>query len=592
MDNKIGKFIASTRKELGLTQQELANKISVTDKAVSKWERGVSLPDTAILERLAKELDVSIDELINGEKSIKKDNLILEEVNKKIHEIENNKKEKNKKIVYIIIFCIIFIFLFIFIGLFIFNKICYPDTINIGDNRYFLFNYKLEKEGLSRLQKIVDISDKSTDNYNVSYFNIRLDKNGKLKEFVLSIKFFDNNKDYVGRGGYTFKNNNLNYIYVSKEDEASLLVENYSKNNNIGYISNQIKKIPLKKQIKESELDFYFLSYMPNTSLEWGSPIFDGRDNKNIKVLSKEDYNKGMGGESDKGTFFVLRLNDGRSIAFGQQYLYVFDSLEDYLPANPNYMMDVDYYVNDGKLMFTRDYGNTWINADINEFDLKKTLNFYGGKSLKSNSWFLAKNELIPIAYFYGYEPILKISNDNGKTWTSHEFITSKDTFDKTITERIVGFTSQNFGYVGLGTDWTMGSGEVKKLYFTYDGGENWKEIEIPLNGTSHVLYDVCMFDENVGVILLRDSLNSNFPLIYSTVSGGKSWNEVNFRNSNLPDEITYLNEVDSIFKDGETYFIKLGQGDTGTLKATFSSGDMMGWTYLSFNNENIHTVG
>ena len=118
------------------------------------------------------------------------------------------------------------------------------------------------------------------------------------------------------------------------------------------------------------------------------------------------------------------------------------------------------------------------------------------------------------------------------------------------------------------------------------------KEIDIPLNGTSHVLYDVCMYDENVGVVVLKDTTNSNFPLIYSTVSGGKSWNEVRYRDGNLPDEISYLSEVDSISKEGESYFIKLGQGDTGTLKANFRSGDMMGWTYMSISYENIHTVG
>ena len=47
-NNKIGKFIASVRKEKNLTQQELGNKLFVTDKAVSKWERGLSLPDISL----------------------------------------------------------------------------------------------------------------------------------------------------------------------------------------------------------------------------------------------------------------------------------------------------------------------------------------------------------------------------------------------------------------------------------------------------------------------------------------------------------------------------------------------------------------
>lgn len=66
---KTGLFIAELRGELGLTQRELAEKIGVTDKAVSKWERGRGFPDVALLETLSKELGVSIAELISGERA-------------------------------------------------------------------------------------------------------------------------------------------------------------------------------------------------------------------------------------------------------------------------------------------------------------------------------------------------------------------------------------------------------------------------------------------------------------------------------------------------------------------------------------------
>lgn len=66
---KTGLFIAELRGEQGLTQRELAEKIGVTDKAVSKWENGRGFPDVAILETLSKELGVSIAELISGERA-------------------------------------------------------------------------------------------------------------------------------------------------------------------------------------------------------------------------------------------------------------------------------------------------------------------------------------------------------------------------------------------------------------------------------------------------------------------------------------------------------------------------------------------
>ena len=60
-----GKYIAENRKQLGMTQMQLAEKLHVTDKAVSKWERGLSYPDVTLLEPLAEELSVSIGELLS-----------------------------------------------------------------------------------------------------------------------------------------------------------------------------------------------------------------------------------------------------------------------------------------------------------------------------------------------------------------------------------------------------------------------------------------------------------------------------------------------------------------------------------------------
>lgn len=81
---KIGKFIAEKRKQMGLTQLELAEKLSLTDRAVSKWETGRSLPDSSIMLDLCKELKISVNDLLNGEEIImdnykeKSEQLILE----------------------------------------------------------------------------------------------------------------------------------------------------------------------------------------------------------------------------------------------------------------------------------------------------------------------------------------------------------------------------------------------------------------------------------------------------------------------------------------------------------------------------------
>lgn len=64
---KIGKFIAKCRKEKGLTQMQLAEMLSITDRAVSKWETGKSLPDSAIMLELCSILGITVNDLLSGE---------------------------------------------------------------------------------------------------------------------------------------------------------------------------------------------------------------------------------------------------------------------------------------------------------------------------------------------------------------------------------------------------------------------------------------------------------------------------------------------------------------------------------------------
>ncbi len=87
MDNrKTGNFISQRRKELNLTQKQLAEELNVTDKAVSKWETGNGAPDIALLSLLAKTLNVSVAELLDGEYSeesvVQSEKIIIEALQK------------------------------------------------------------------------------------------------------------------------------------------------------------------------------------------------------------------------------------------------------------------------------------------------------------------------------------------------------------------------------------------------------------------------------------------------------------------------------------------------------------------------------
>ena len=96
----IGKFIAKCRKEKNMTQQELADKIGVTDRAVSHWENGRRLPDYSLIKKLCDILSISINELFSGEE-ISNENY-KEKAEDNIEKLINDNYRKKKKMNWII----------------------------------------------------------------------------------------------------------------------------------------------------------------------------------------------------------------------------------------------------------------------------------------------------------------------------------------------------------------------------------------------------------------------------------------------------------------------------------------------------------
>ena len=129
---KIGKFIQEKRKEKNLTQEQLAEKMGVSINAVSKWERGLSFPDVSLLKKLCQELNISIEELINGEKDTS--NEAREKAIIKVVQAKNKTKRKLRKT---IAFSVIIIILIIIISVFF-----YKDK-NSELEEYYERNYQM-----------------------------------------------------------------------------------------------------------------------------------------------------------------------------------------------------------------------------------------------------------------------------------------------------------------------------------------------------------------------------------------------------------------------------------------------------------------
>lgn len=107
---KIGKFIAEKRKEKKLTQQQLAEKLGVSDRAISNWENGKNMPDISLFPIISKELDVTVNDLMSGEKVDKKNYQEKFEENI-IYTIDKTVKKENRilKIILWSIFAFVFL---------------------------------------------------------------------------------------------------------------------------------------------------------------------------------------------------------------------------------------------------------------------------------------------------------------------------------------------------------------------------------------------------------------------------------------------------------------------------------------------------
>ena len=93
---KVGKFIAACRKEQGMTQANLAEKLGISDRAISKWENGKSMPDTGIMLELCEHLKINVNELLSGEKIMAE--LYDKRAEENLLEMRRQVEEKNRQL--------------------------------------------------------------------------------------------------------------------------------------------------------------------------------------------------------------------------------------------------------------------------------------------------------------------------------------------------------------------------------------------------------------------------------------------------------------------------------------------------------------
>ena len=203
--NKIGKFIVYLRKEKKLTQFQLAEQLSVSDKSVSKWERGICLPEPVTVEKLISFFNISLMEFYAGERNTRLTDKVANEATK--YAVELSRKSENikyKKIMLIIIVCFL-IAVLIITCLFTYNTY----------NKYHVYSLSTSSEDFNGKGNIILAGDKSiitlmdlnlindeiynkegyAFEYNLMLENLLLYKTGDIYSFE---KTSDSNKVKIG----------------------------------------------------------------------------------------------------------------------------------------------------------------------------------------------------------------------------------------------------------------------------------------------------------------------------------------------------------------------------------------------------------
>lgn len=234
---KIGDFIKKKRKEKGLTQKELAEKLEITDRAISKWERGINCPDISLLKDLCKILETDINELLSGkelDKVSKEDSedILVETV----RTYTNIEKKKNKKLLIFTILLLIF-YVFLVIAMYLtYNQLNKKDGLTwdtIENKRIVDKLYTaLENYDYTEIKKIMNgnyIFGNTPDTFYNTYVE---DENNCSKNhldwgLVCRLKDFENNKirfkshkfakNYYGDNGNFVVEYELTVEYNNKE---------------------------------------------------------------------------------------------------------------------------------------------------------------------------------------------------------------------------------------------------------------------------------------------------------------------------------------------------------------------------------------
>lgn len=314
---KVGKFIAQERKRKKLTQEQLAEQLGINNRTISRWENGKNMPDISLYKPLCEILDISIEELINGEKTEKKD-LIKNYEKAIISTIDSSDKTRQKmsKLIKILLFVICAISIAI-ISIVIYYKNKYP--------KIDIYNMSILNSDVNKLNTELTLDMNS---YKIYFYGV-----DSLQLVDYKNNFFD-------------LKNALNYKQVSINDVKSYLESQYETGNIEGYtLSDGESKIYKTDKFEailcntiEGNKDVYFGTSNIASNLKG---FYCGKEPDNIchftrtyhilNITDDDDYNFiNVTLKQFQGEITMVRLNRIDNLRVGKNYEFVFSTYEIY----------------------------------------------------------------------------------------------------------------------------------------------------------------------------------------------------------------------------------------------------------------------
>ncbi|MBQ2937822.1 MAG: helix-turn-helix domain-containing protein [Clostridia bacterium] len=628
MDNeKFGKFIKELRKQKNMTQKELAEKLNITDKAISKWERGLSFPDITILNSLAEIFDITVSELLNAEIGKKEEldieKAIQEAVEKVTHkkEIREKRIRKIKKSIGIISLISFICFSIMQLGyMFLLKKRDYEYAIDILYyivNEIILFSgiiasilaiqkSKLNKKAVSNIVLLVVFGILTVINFAF------MSNNGFDNECIVSFSKNLENKVVLKKDKETgstvlYRDTKL-FLFAKPKEQLEYEIEGEIKTQ---WLTNDICSITYKdkENITREFVSTYGdrgngISYYYVTTAIYGNWQLSTQYGNSTQLLA-----------DSKG---ITITKDGKSTLFKYEECKQFGTIAIVLYNNeiPRYIIalnedceidektgiikkggtitlcEVSMEKTKSESLYCTTYKNAndlsdynLVDMKANDYTIKNGILYisYDGKNIievpgdfsntessyNDDNYQISEEKTI---FFYTSKGkrYLVYSNDMGKNWETIE-ISNKSTIQS------IQFLNSDIGFMLEFEDVAMGNayGKISK---TTDGGKNWQAICYGIGDNEDKYFKrntkVEFIDEKIGYLIMPSTGGEKSEL-YETKDGGQTYSKVTVIESDIYD---YYNLPTQ--ENGKLY-LKISQGSKGD----YNGGDSK--TYCSNDNGN-----